>query len=205
MPASTACASSPPCSPAPSRRRRCGTLELRRRRSPPCPGRRRPSGHVLARAQGALGEHTSCPGVTVTSRSAASASSREAATSQPSSAAALAARARVDVPERDGAASGEERPRRGRPLTPAPITAAVWHPRGRASRRRAPQRHPCERRDRRPRRALRAGGRRTRPRASTTPVTVGSPCAGLPGNDVIHLSSAWPPPSAGIARKSPAG
>jgi ribose transport system permease protein len=40
----------------------------------------------------------------------------------------------------------------------------------------------------------------------TTPITVGSPCAtGLPGNDEIHLSIAKPPPSAGIARKSPAG
>ena len=40
---------------------------------------------------------------------------------------------------------------------------------------------------------------------STTPITVGSPRAGLPGNDVTHFSSACPPPSAGIARKSPAG
>ena len=38
-----------------------------------------------------------------------------------------------------------------------------------------------------------------------TPVTVGSPCAGLPGNEVIHLSSAKPSPRAGIARKSPNG
>jgi hypothetical protein len=40
---------------------------------------------------------------------------------------------------------------------------------------------------------------------STSPVTVGKPCAGFPGNDVTHLSSACPAPSAGIARKSPAG
>ncbi len=39
----------------------------------------------------------------------------------------------------------------------------------------------------------------------TTPDTVGRPLAGLPGNEVTHLSRAWPPPSAGIARKSPAG
>jgi len=39
----------------------------------------------------------------------------------------------------------------------------------------------------------------------TSPVTVGKPCAGLRGNDVTHFSSACPPPSAGIARKSPAG
>ena len=39
----------------------------------------------------------------------------------------------------------------------------------------------------------------------TSPVTVGSPCAGLPGNEVTHFRSACPPPSAGMARKSPAG
>ena len=38
-----------------------------------------------------------------------------------------------------------------------------------------------------------------------TPVTVGSPRAGLPGNDVTHLTSARPSPRAGIARKSPYG
>ena len=40
---------------------------------------------------------------------------------------------------------------------------------------------------------------------STTPVTVGRPRAEFPGNDVTHFSSACPAPSAGIARKSPAG
>ena len=40
----------------------------------------------------------------------------------------------------------------------------------------------------------------------TTPITVGSEwMPGLPGNDEIHLSIANPPPSAGIARKSPNG
>ena len=38
-----------------------------------------------------------------------------------------------------------------------------------------------------------------------TPVTVGSPLGGLPGNDVTHLTSAKPSPRAGIARKSPYG
>ena len=38
-----------------------------------------------------------------------------------------------------------------------------------------------------------------------TPVTVGSPRSGLPGNDVIHFSSASPSPRTGIARKSPNG
>jgi hypothetical protein len=41
--------------------------------------------------------------------------------------------------------------------------------------------------------------------STTIPVTVGSPRAGLPGKDVTHFNSAWPAPSAGIARKSPAG
>jgi hypothetical protein len=40
---------------------------------------------------------------------------------------------------------------------------------------------------------------------STTPITVGSPCSGFAGKEVTHLSSACPAPSAGIARKSPAG
>jgi len=39
----------------------------------------------------------------------------------------------------------------------------------------------------------------------TIPVTVGSPRAGLPGKEVIHLSSASSPPRAGMARKSPHG
>ena len=40
---------------------------------------------------------------------------------------------------------------------------------------------------------------------STSPITVGNPWAGFPGKDVTHFSEACPPPSAGIARKSPAG
>jgi hypothetical protein len=40
----------------------------------------------------------------------------------------------------------------------------------------------------------------------TIPITVGSPCAaGFAGNEEIHLSIAKPPPSAGMARKSPCG
>src|SRR5262249_44946957 len=41
--------------------------------------------------------------------------------------------------------------------------------------------------------------------SSTTPVTVGRPRAGLLGYEVTHFSEACPAPSAGIARKSPAG
>ena len=40
---------------------------------------------------------------------------------------------------------------------------------------------------------------------STRPVTVGSPLAGLPGNEVTHFRTACPPPVAGMARKSPFG
>ena len=39
----------------------------------------------------------------------------------------------------------------------------------------------------------------------TSPRTTGSPLALFPGNEVTHLSRARPPPSAGIARKSPYG
>ena len=37
------------------------------------------------------------------------------------------------------------------------------------------------------------------------PMTTGSPAAGSSGNEVTHLRMASPEPSAGIARKSPAG
>ena len=37
------------------------------------------------------------------------------------------------------------------------------------------------------------------------PLTVGSPRSGFRGNDVTHFSTAWPPPRAGMARKSPSG
>ena len=36
-----------------------------------------------------------------------------------------------------------------------------------------------------------------------TPLTVGSPCGRVAGNEVIHLTSARSSPRAGIARKSP--
>ena len=39
----------------------------------------------------------------------------------------------------------------------------------------------------------------------STPMTTGSPRAGLPGNEVTHLRIARPAPFAGIARKSPCG
>ena len=67
----------------------------------------------------------SCPGVTVTTRSAESASSSEPATPAPSSAAACSARAESTSKMADRAAAGEERSRRRLPFTPAPMTAAV--------------------------------------------------------------------------------
>ena len=39
--------------------------------------------------------------------------------------------------------------------------------------------------------------------SSTSPLTVGRPLGGFPGNDVTHFNTAWPSPSAGMARKSP--
>src|SRR5262249_50629747 len=41
--------------------------------------------------------------------------------------------------------------------------------------------------------------------SSTSPRTTGRPLVLFPGNEVTHLSSASPSPSAGIARKSPFG
>ena len=91
------------------------------------------------------------------------------------------------------------------PFTPAPTTAAVSasaRPRvSAASTAAAPVRIAVT--------AAASSTASSRPSAaeetSTTPITVGSPWAGLPGKEVTHFSSACPEPSAGIARKSPAG
>ena len=158
-----------------------------------CPGRSEPGPNS-----------TSCPGVTVTTTSAASASSREPATAAPSSSAAARGARLVDVPEQHGAPRRDERPRRG-----AAVDAGADHrracPAGRASPPRArPRRRsaaPSPRRRRRPRPASRSTRRRAAPARSPSAALA----PGCPGNDVTHFSSAWPPPSAGIARKSPAG
>ena len=196
-------------SPAPSRRRTCAFARARPRRSRPSPGRRRPSG---SRAGPAASEPSREQHL-VAGRDRDERGPRRAppratpATVAPSS---LAARRRARARRRPRSTTSRPRARNvraaARPLTPAPITAAVA-----ASG--APERLRREHRRRaRPERGHRARvehrlelarlGVRERARA---PLTVGSPRAGLPGNDVTHLSSAWPPPSAGIARKSPAG
>ena len=79
-----------------------------------------------------------------------------------------------------------------RPFTPAPTTAAVSAS-GRpsvsaASTAAAPVRSAVTAAAS----STRPSRRSTRPRAARRRVTVGSPRAGLPGNDVTHLSSAWP-------------
>ena len=205
-PASTAAASSPPCArllpvvaeDACARELGDGDLRL--------PG---PVGahqrDVLAGSERALREAAPrCPGVTVTTRSAASASSRDPATRAPSSSAAAAARVGVDVPEHHVLPARDERPRGG----PAVHACADHRGRaraGRASRLRAPPPRPSAAPSPRRRRASRRGCPSEASESSTTPVTVGSPRAGFPGYDVTHFSDAWPAPSAGIARKSPAG
>ena len=113
---------------------------------------------------------------------------------------------RVEVPDRDRAPTGEERPRR-RPAVHArpdhgdglgvvaPERLGGEHGGGAGAERRhgTGVEHGLQLR------------RSRRSRAAPAPSTVGSPRAGFPGNDVTHFSSACPPPSAGIARKSPAG
>ena len=193
---------------APSRRRAEQTRPRRRARAPrrgsPAPSRRRrpvrrassaaaisalpgPSAPIRLTCWPGRSEpspkSTSCPGVTVTTRSAASASSREPATLGAELVGDRAAPARRRGPRsRRVAAACEERAHRR-----APVHARADHgrraarPRGRASRRRAPPRRPCAAPSPQPRRAP----PRARPsrafETSTTPLTVGSPRAGLPG------------------------
>ena len=193
-------------SPAPSRHRTHARAPAPRRRSPPCRGRPRPSARRAGPvAASRSGRRISRPGVTVTSRSAASASSRLTATRPPTRSATAPARA-VSTSHTSGA-----RPRAAKvraaasPFTPAPTTAALVasaRPRtSAASTAAAPVRAAVT--------APASSTATSRPSSadetSTTPITVGRPRAGLPGNDVTHFSSACPPPSAGIARKSPAG
>ena len=76
-------------------------------------------------------------------------------------------------------------------------------PHARARARRPPPRRRCAARSPSARRAARPGALVAASLRTTTPMTVGRPCSGLPGNDEIHLSIARPSPRAGIARKSP--
>ena len=147
---------------------------------------------------------TSWPGVTVTSRSALSASSR-LATLAPSSSADRRARSSSTSKRATSRPRARNVFAAAIPFTPAPTTAAVpasARPSvSAASTAAAPVRSAVT--------APASSTARSEPfdasESRTSPITVGSPWAGLPGNDVTHFSDACPAPSAGIARKSPSG
>ncbi len=188
-PASTAAASSPPwlaCSHSSqkTRTRRISSTAISAFPGPSAPirltcwpGRSEPGPRRISR-----------PGVTVTTTSALSASASVAATPTPSSAATAR--------RRSGSTSHSttSRPRAfrlladARPLTPAPITAASPDRPSvsAASAAAAPVRSAVT--------APASSSASTSPvsasESTTSPLTVGSPRAGLPGNDVTHFSSA---------------
>ena len=135
-----------------------------------------------------------CPGVTVTSRSAASASSRPGATSAPIRSATDSVRAR------SMSHSWTRRPRArnvraaASPFTPTPMTAAVSaldRPSVSAARTAAA---PVRSDVTAPASSTALSIPFLASESSTSPVTVGSPCAGFPGNDVTHFNRAWPAP-----------
>ena len=123
------------------------------------------------------------------------------ASSAASASAASGARVEADARAVAGGCHAARRPRAVQPAADdadrgcvvASQSAAPRRPR----RRRCAAQSPIERRAARAARSVRASLRQT------TPITVGSPARGLPGNDEIHLSIASSPPRAGIARKSP--
>ena len=133
----------------------------------------------------------SWPGVIVTTRSAESASSSDAATSAAELGRRLLRPLRVHVEDRHRPAASEERPRsrlavdagaddRGgsrRPARPSVSAASTAAAPVRSAVTAAASKQATSR----PSSAL---------ESSTSPVTVGSPLAGLPGNDVTHLSAA---------------
>ena len=206
-PASTAWASSPPwlaCSQ--SSQKSCVARELGRRDLGLARAVGAHQAHVLPGRSAPSRSSTSCPGVTVTTQVG-----RER----------LLERGRDRRAELVGDAARARRRRRprsrplgprarnvraaARPFTPAPITAAVCRV-GAAERLGGEHRRRARaQRRHRARVEHRLAAARLGVESSTSPLTVGSPRAGLPGNDVTHFSSACPPPSAGIARKSPAG
>ena len=192
-------------SPAPSRRRRSASGGAPRRRSPPSPARRRPSGSRAGLAGASL------PGAAPRGRASSSRAGRRRAP-PPASPPALRARPRPGSPAR----SRRRRARRSRPrarnvraaaipFTPAPTTAAVWAS-GRpsvsaASTAAAPVRS-----------AVTAPASRTArnvpfdaSESSTSPITVGNPCAGLPGKDVTHFSERVAAAERGHGAKVPGG
>ena len=133
------------------------------------------------------------PGVTQHTTSRRSACSREPG-SQSSSAAQRVARLHRGVVADAGAiARGGQAAR-----SPRPVQPAADDPDGaRALSRPAPGRRPprprrCAVRSPNVRRAASAARRSSASERQITPVTVGSPCAGLPGNDVTHFSERQP-------------
>ena len=194
-------------SPAPSRRRTAARVRARRPATSALPGPSAPISETCWPGCSAPSSRTtSCPGVTVTSRSAASASSRDARDLAAELGRATCARASASTSH-----SATDRPRArnvraaARPLTPAPIdrcrlrVGAAERLGGEDGRRACAERGHRRRVEHRLQLARRRVGdehdARHRRQAARR----------VPGNDVIHLRSAWPPPSAGIARKSPAG
>ena len=183
--------------------------QLRRARSRPCPARRRPSGSRAGPA-GAIprGARSSCPGVTVTTHVRRE---RLGLRRRDPSSRARARGLRAPAPDRRPRAQRRARARR----TSAP-------PRGRSRLRRSPP--PSQRPGRAERLGREHGGRaraqrghRARVEHRLEPPVVGvreqhdarSPSAGrapgCPGTTSPTSAARGPPPSAGIARKSPAG
>ena len=183
-------------SPAPSRRRRRGTRASSATAISALPG---PSAPIRltcwpGRSEPS-GSRTSRPGVTVTSEVGGERllAARRDASADPAPRRRRRAR-RVDVPDERLAGRARANVRAAAsPFTPAPTTAAVSRV-GAAERLRGEHRRGARCGSPSPRRR-RAPPAAARPRAeetSTTPITVGSPRAGLPGNEVTHFSSAWP-------------
>ena len=191
--------------PVPSRRRRRARARAPRPRSPPCPGRRRPSGSRAVRAAASRqASRISRPGVTVATRSAASASLR-VATRPPT----RSATARARASSRSHTSGARPRAANVRaaasPFTPAPTTAAVSASctperlrRKHGRRTRAHRRHRAciEHRDEPP-----VLGRRDEHDAHHRRESLRR----VAGERRHPLQERMPDPSAGIARKSPAG
>ena len=148
---------------------------------------------------------TPWPGVTQVMTSQASASASDPAR-QPSSSASRSAAAASASWQTPGPYPAAARHRAAQaPLTPQPMTAAepvaVVASAVAATAATAPVRSAVTA----PASRIASGSLVVASLSTRTPITVGRPWAGLPGNDEIHLSIASSPPRAGIARKSPWG
>ena len=194
--------------PAPTRRRTARSAPPPRSWPRPCPARRRRACSGAARDAGRdRRRRARGPGVTQHTTSQASAAARV-----PARPAELGRQRLRGLRTRVGADARAVARRREAARRPGAVQAAADDADARRARRaRARWRPPprprrCAAPSPRARRAASSGSLVAASERQTTPITVGSPCAaGLPGNDEIHLSIAKPPPSAGIARKSPCG